>query len=451
MAPQSPALRAVVKQAHGVAASATAIGNRWLSLARGTLPAQAEMHPKGSCHMVFVVDVEKRPLDPCHPARARALLTAGKAAVWRHYPFTLILRRAVPQAQPHPLRVKLDPGSRVSGLAVINDATGQVVWAGELTHRGQQIHAALVARRALRRGRRQRNTRYRPARFANRRRPAGWLPPSLESRVSNLLTWVARLRQSAPIGVLSQELVRFDTQLLQNPEISGVEYQQGALAGYEVREYVLEKWGRECAYCHRAGVPLELDHVVPRSRLGTSDRVSNLAPACRRCNQEKGDRTAEEFGHPEVQAKARQPLHDAAAVNASRWALFHRLAATGLPVEVGTGGRTKWNRTQRGMPKAHWLDAVCVGASTPEHLACANVAPLQITAMGRHSRQMCRTNAFGFPDKAPKAVSVVAGMRTGDIVRAVVPPPSVKAGVYVGRLTVRATGACNITDIGTGN
>src|SRR5258706_7569632 len=106
VAPQRVARRATVKQADGVRASAVAIGNRWLSLARGTLPAQAEMHPKGSCHMVFVVDVEKRPLDPCHPARARALLTAGKAAVWRHYPFTLILRRAVPQAQPHPLRVK---------------------------------------------------------------------------------------------------------------------------------------------------------------------------------------------------------------------------------------------------------------------------------------------------------------------------------------------------------
>src|SRR5258707_11054411 len=197
--------------------------------------------------MVFVVDAEKRPLAPCHAARARALQTAGKAAVWRRYPFTLILQRAVADAQPHPLRVKLDPGSRVSGLAVVNDVSGQVVWAAELTHRGQQIHAALVARRTLRRGRRQRHARSRPARFANRRRPAGWLPPSLESRVSNLLTWVARVRRSAPIGALSQELVRFDTQLLQNAEISGVEYQQGDVAGDEGGESALAKWGGVCA------------------------------------------------------------------------------------------------------------------------------------------------------------------------------------------------------------
>jgi hypothetical protein len=132
-------------------------------------------------------------------------------------------------------------------------------------------------------------------------------------------------------------------------------------------------------------------------------------------------------------------------MNASRWALYRHLQATGLPVEVGTGGRTKWNRTRRGLPKAHWIDAACVGASTPEQVICARVVPLQIKAMGRHSRQMRRTNAFGFPDKAPKATSVVAGMRTGDLVRAVVPDLSTKAGTYIGRLAVRATGSCNIT------
>jgi hypothetical protein len=132
-------------------------------------------------------------------------------------------------------------------------------------------------------------------------------------------------------------------------------------------------------------------------------------------------------------------------MTATRWALYHRLLAIGLPVEVGTGGRTKWNRTRRGLPKAQWIDAACVGASTPERLLCAGVVPLRVKAMGRHSRQMCRTNAAGFPDKGPKATSVVAGMRTGDLVRAVVPVPSIKAGTYVGRLAVRATGSCNIT------
>jgi hypothetical protein len=221
-----------------------------------------------------------------------------------------------------------------------------------------------------------------------------------------------------------------------------VEYQQGELAGYEIREYLLEKWGRKCAYCNATNVPLQIEHLVPKGRDG-SNRVSNLTIACKPCNDAKGQRTAAEFGHPQIQAQAKAPLRDAAAVNATRWALFQRLNATGLPVGTGTGGRTKWNRTARELPKTHWLDAVCAGASTPQRLDVRGVAPLLITAMGRHARQMCRTDAQGFPNKAAKATSVVGGLRTGDLVRAVVPTGSVKAGVYVGRLAVRATGSCN--------
>ncbi len=392
---------------------------------------------------VFVLDADQHPLVPCRPARARLLLTQKRAAVHRRYPFTIILKAPKPDAAVAPMRVKLDPGSRTTGLAVVNDADGEVVWAAELEHRGQQVRDALLARRAIRRSRRQRHTRYRPPRFANRRRRAGWLPPSLESRLANILTWADRLQRLCPIGAISQELVRFDTQLLQNAEISGVEYQQGELAGYEVREYLLEKWGRLCAYCGQTNVPLEVEHIVPRTR-GGSNRVSNLTIACHDCNQAKGKRTAAEWGYPDVQAKAKAPLRHAAAVNATRWALYQRLLQTGLSVETGTGGRTKWNRARRRLPKTHWLDAACVGASTPPRLQVKGLVPLAITAMGRHSRQMCRTNAFGVPDKAPKATSVVGGFRTGDIVRALVPDVSKKAGVHVGRIAIRASGSCNI-------
>jgi 5-methylcytosine-specific restriction endonuclease McrA len=302
----------------------------------------------------------------------------------------------------------------------------------------------LAQRRGCRQSRRARHTRYRPARFDKRRRRAGWLPPSLESRGSTITTWVARLRRLCPVGAVSQELVRFDTQALQDAEVRGVDYQQGELAGYEVREYLLEKWHRACAYCGATNVPLQVEHIVPTAR-GGSDRVSNLTLACGPCNTRKGTLTAAQLGHPAVQARARVPLRDAAAANTTRWALYRRLATTGLPVEIGTGGRTKWNRTRRAIPQTHWLDAACVGASTPATLRWQHVRPLGIAATGRHARQMCRTNAAGFPDKAPKAPSVVGGLRTGDLVRAVVPMPSIKAGTYVGRLAVRATGSCNLT------
>src|SRR5262249_15503527 len=153
---------------------------------------------------------------------ARHLLNGGRAAVYRRYPFTIILREGEQTEEAEPLRLKIDPGSKTTGLAVVNDATGQAVWAAELTHRGQQGKARLDQRRACRRSRGQRHIRYRQPRFLNRRRRAGWLPPSLESRLSNTLTWVERVRRWCPIGALSLELVKFDTQKMEHPEISGV-------------------------------------------------------------------------------------------------------------------------------------------------------------------------------------------------------------------------------------
>jgi hypothetical protein len=252
--------------------------------------------------------------------------------------------------------------------------------------------------------------------------------------VSNVTTWVGRLRRLCPIAALSMELAKFDTQLLQNPDISGVQYQQGELAGSEVRAYLLQKWERTCAYCGATGVPLQVEHIVPRSR-GGSDRVSNLCLACGSCNQTKGNRTAAEFGHPAVQARAKAPLKDAAAVNATRWALFRGLSGLGLPLEAGTGGRTTFNRTQQGLPKTHWLDAACVGASTPL-LRVEAISPLLIAARGHGNRQTCRTDRYGFPVRYLLRCKSYLGFRTGDLVRAVVPSGK-HAGVHVGCVTIR--------------
>jgi 5-methylcytosine-specific restriction endonuclease McrA len=392
---------------------------------------------------VLVVDQERRPQGPVHPGHARWLLSHGQAAVLHRAPFTLILKRVSLEARPEPLRLKLDPGSTTTGLAVVHDGTGQVVWAAELAHRGEEVKHALEQRRGVRRSRRQRHTRYRQPRFRNRRRKPGWQPPSRQSRVQNAVTWVERLRRWCPIGALALELVRFDTQRLQPPEIAGVAYQQGDLAGYELRQYLLEKWNRRCAYCGASNVPLQIEHILPRSRGGT-DRASNLTLACEPCNTAKGTRTAAEFGHAEVEAQAKQPLKDAAAVNATRWLLFERLQGLGLPLETGTGGRTQWNRTRRRMPKTHWVDARCVGRSTPEVLHWQPVVPWQIEAEGRQSRQLCQVDTRGFIRSKPKERSRVRGFRTGDLVRASCPAPLKTVGVHVGRVLVRASGSFDV-------
>lgn len=392
---------------------------------------------------VFVLDAGHRALDPCRPARARLLLKAGKAAVWRYAPFTIILKEAKPAALVTPLRIKIDPGATTTGQALVNDAAGCVVWAADLIHRGKQIKKALEQRRAVRRGRRFRHTRYRPARFANRRRRPGWLPPSLLSRLQNIMTWVQRLRSFTPVGAISQELVKFDLRVLEDPDVTGIAYQFGTLYGSEIRSYLLEKWQRRCAYCQRTATRFEIDHVIPRSR-GGSDRVGNLVLSCAECNSQKGTRTASEFGYPDIAAQAKAPLREAAAVNATRFALYERLVTLGLPVETGTGGRTAWNRTARGLPKAHWVDASCVGASTPEPLNVTLVVPWSITAMGRQCRQMCRVDKYGFVRTKAKTSSKVKGFATGDLVKAIVAGGK-KQGTYRGRVAVRATGSFNIT------
>jgi 5-methylcytosine-specific restriction endonuclease McrA len=378
------------------------------------------------------------------------LLSQGRAAVFKRYPFTIILKGAVESPVVESLRIKLDPGSKITGIAIVNDTSGEVVFAAELTHRGEAIKKRLQSRRGVRRGRRQRHTRYRQPRFDNRRnKKRGWIAPSQISRVCNVVTWVKRLVRVCPIDAISQELVKFDMQAMEHPEISGVEYQQGTLYGYEVRDYVLEKWGRHCVYCGKTDVPLELEHINPRSK-SRDDRVCNLTLACEPCNNKKGKQDIRVFlaKNPDllehILAQAKAPLQDAAAVNTTRWMLYEQLKALGVPVECSSGGRTKYNRVTRGLEKAHWLDASCVGASTPQHLHIAGVVPLLIAANGHGSRQMCLMDKRGFPRTGPKQAKRVKGFQTGDMVKAVV-TSGVKRGTYVGRVSVRATGSFNIT------
>lgn len=448
---------------------------------------------------VAVIDTAKSPQSPVHPAVARRLLRDGQAAVYRKHPFTIIRQAPAlpPETQlalfapapaptvqePESLRLKIDPGSRTTGLAIVNDGRREILWAGELKHRGPEIKKALDKRRTLRRGRRNRHTRYRPARFASRTRSgergchscggnaakgkslcrpcaalpvAGrgrqyeskWLPPSVKCRVYNTQTWVRRLTSVFPISAISLETAKFDTQLMENPDIGGVEYQQGELAGYEVREYLLEKFGRRCAYCRKTGVPLQVEHINPRSR-GGSNRISNLTIACQPCNQTKGNQTAAEFGHPEVQAQARRPLADAAMMNAARYATRDMLAGFGLPVETGTGGRTKFNRTRAELDKSHWADAACVGESTPEQWRIPqNGAVQEIRARSqsrRGRRQTCLTDGDGFPAQAygkphqAKRGVRFFGYQTSDVVK-VVKQKGQWAGAHQGRIAVSADG-----------
>ena len=362
------------------------------------------------------------------------------------------------ESELQPLRLKIDPGSKVSGLALVreskevNVSTGEVITTAhvlnlmELVHRSWLISKKLAARRAMRR-RRRRQLRHRASRFNNRTKPQGWLPPSLQHRVDTVIAWVKRLQRWTPIIALSCERVRFDMQQMQNPETSGVEYQQGTLYGYEVREYLLEKWHRQCAYCDVTNVPLQIDHIFPRSK-GGSDRVSNLTLACAKCNGKlKGAKDIRDFlaRDPKrlasILAHAKAPLRDAAAVNATRNALAKVLTGTRLSVEFASGGQTKYNRTRLGLEKSHAFDALCVG--NVQDVANYVRPTLSIICNGRGSYQRTRLNRFGFPRGYLMRQKHVHGFQTGDLVRANVSSGK-NTGVHKGRVAVRASGSFNI-------
>ncbi|MFT5674602.1 MAG: hypothetical protein ACI808_000524 [Paraglaciecola sp.] len=365
---------------------------------------------------VLVLSSKKHPLMPCNPARARALLREKKASVFKRYPFTIIMHHRE-SGDTQKTELKYDPGSKTTGVALnIHGKNGiKTVWAANLSHRGHSISEAITSRADQRGGRRSRNLRYRQKRYSNRARPKGWLAPSIMSRVHNCDTWAYKLIKSAPITDIVVETVRFDMQLMANPDISGVEYQRGTLLGFELREYLLQRDKHSCVYCAGASGDeiLNIDHKHPRAKRG-GNSVSNLVVSCRTCNEEKGAllltdwllkikksksklNKARAIHVPKIIANKTNSLRDAAAVNATRYKIGEVLKEAGLPVTFWSGGRTKKNRTEQNYQKDHWIDAACAGSTGERVSIHPLIKPLLIKATGHGSRQMCRVNKYGFP------------------------------------------------------
>lgn len=333
---------------------------------------------------VFVLSHTGKPLMPTTPRRARLWLTAKRARVVRREPFTIQLRFAT-GAYTQPATVGVDTGSQTVGLAAT--ANREVVFQAEM-HLRTDVSLRLTQRRQYRQARRSRKTRYRAARWANRRKPSGWLAPSLHSKADATIKAVCFVASFLPVSHVRVEVGSFDTHKMQNPEIEGIRYQQGQLAGYQLREYLLCKWQRRCAYCHASGIPLQVEHIVPKSRGGT-DRASNLTLACEPCNRKKGTLTATEFGFPEVQGQARVPLKDAAHVSSVKNAIVSRLQDRfgAERVTITYGYETKYQRIQvLALPKSHANDAVAIACKTGEVVKPLSIG-YQIRCVPRGSYQ----------------------------------------------------------------
>ena len=416
------------------------------------------MFKQPNFNKVLVLDTNRKPLMPCYPARAKKLLASGRASVFRRYPFTIILHdRTVEESVLQEVEVKIDQGSKTTGVAlVVYGVTGPAVsFAAHIEHR-TNIKSGLDSRRAVRRSRRHRKTRYRQTRFLNRTKPKGWLPPSLVSKAENILNWVIRFAKLAPLSKFALETAKFDMQKLENSDIQGVDYQRGRMYGYaDKKAYLFEREQGCCIYCsiHASKAKMEIDHVVPKSKGGT-DSLNNLVLSCNACNQAKGNQDVQTYlkGKPSVLKRVKahlgQDYKDAAHTNSIRLFVLNKLRAMadaiGATLKVGFGSTTKENRLSLGLPKDHWIDAAVCTKDGDAVKVEPSLKPRIIKAVGRGSRQFCRMDRYGFPRTAPKPRSKnFFGFKTGDIVKVSIPDNAktkVLTGTYTGRVAVRSSG-----------
>lgn len=353
---------------------------------------------------VFVVSKDNQPLMPTTPRRARLWLREKLARIVSLTPFTIRLRFEPSGRYTQPAVVGVDTGSKIVGVAAISN--GEVIYEAEVSLR-DNIKSKLDQRRVYRRSRRKRKTRYRPPRFSNRvnAKRSGWLPPSLRSKAEATVKIVSRLAAILPVSRIKVEVGSFDTQKMQNPEISGVEYMQGELAGYELREYILTKWDHKCAYCGIKNVPFQIEHIVPKIRGGTN-RVGNLTLACKPCNQAKGNRTALEFGYPRVACIAQMPMKDAAHISIIKVPIIKMLSDLfgQQNVSITYGYETKYKRIQiLGFPKTHANDAIAIACEYGK-VVIPNTVCYQIKCVSRGNYQLYNGRRGEHKMSAPKKV-----------------------------------------------
>ena len=393
--------------------------------------------------MVFVLDKSKKPLDMISHAKARILLKNRLAVVHKIYPFTIRLKDNSAILKDRSYTVKLDPGSKHTGVA-ITDNQDQAVMLAEIEHRGHIIKRNLDSRRAVRRSRRQRKTRYRPARFQNRTRPEGWLAPSIKSRADNVINFIKKYKKLLNINKVMIENVGFDVvQMSSDTKLWGNDYQQGNLYNKDLRDFIFSKTKGRCSYCGAKAE--EIDHVIARSNGGTNSAY-NLVASCRSCNEKKSNLSLKEFGKlmnkDYSHLEPKKLPKDAAIVQSARNYMVKEITKIVSDTTTHEAWITKYNRDQLGLPKQHYYDALSVG-EIPSKFNFLTNKILIISAKGRGSRQMCRMDQFGFPRTSAKASKSVKGFQTGDIVKAIVPSGS-KQGEYLGRVAVRSRGYFNI-------
>lgn len=356
--------------------------------------------------MVYVLNQNGLPLMPTeNHAKVRVLLKQGKAKVINMCPFTIqLLYSSTNYTQKITLGV--DSGSKHIGISATTK--NKVLYEADVELRNDIVNL-ISTRRELRRSRRNRKLRYRKPRFNNRKRSDKWLAPSVKQKVDSHITMIAKVHKILPISNIIVEVASFDIQKIKNPEISGIDYQQGEQLGFwNVREYVLYRDGHICQCCKGKSKDkiLNVHHIESRKTGGNAP--NNLITLCETCHS----------GFHNGIVKLPKTIHrgmsfkDATFMGIMRWALYEKLKVIYSDVKLTYGYITKNIRIKNGLLKDHYIDARCISGN-PNAVSNGNV--YYYKKVRCHNRQIHKSTILkGGYRKRNQAAYEVKGFRLYD-------------------------------------
>ena len=336
--------------------------------------------------LVFVINNQGKPLMPCRPAKARLLLKEGKATVVKRTPFTIRLQYGS-SGYVQPVTLGVDSGFTYVGLSAIT-AT-EDVYTAEVKLRTDLVKLN-SERRMYRRSRRSRKTWYRPARFDNRRKPAGWLAPSIQHKLDSHRKLIEQVKAFLPISKVVIEVAAFDIQKIKNPDIEGTGYQNGEQTNFwNVREYVLHRDEHRCQApgCKHRDKALNVHHLTSRQTGG--DRPTNLITLCETCH----DRHHRDG--LDLKLKQTNGFRAETFMTSVRWRLVNETGAT-----HSYGYQTKSKRIALGLAKSHANDAFVIAGGTTQQ----RTIPLTIQQVRRCNRKLYKGDRSHLPNTAPRFI-----------------------------------------------
>jgi len=297
--------------------------------------------------IVFVINKHGEALMPCSSRKARLLLKNKKAKIVGYMPFTIQLIYGS-RGYTQETNLGVDTGSKHIGMAITSG--NNVLAKGQIDLR-QDVKQLLETRKVLRRGRRNR-LRYRQPRFLNRKRPEGWLPPSVQSRIDNTVNWINKFYNLLPKCNLTIEGAKFDIQKIENPNISGIQYQQGTM--YEYRNkiaYLIAREKCKCQYCkegYKKGDGWRLHHIWGKSK----DKPQDWALLHESCHKEIHAKGLEDI----LRTKKSKSYKESTFMSIIRKRLFNLFPNA----EFTYGNITFQDRLDLGLSKTHYNDAIAI-------------------------------------------------------------------------------------------